>query len=133
VTFDGSDSDDDGGAENLTYTWEFVYEGRTETLTGMSPTFEFEIAGTYEVTLTVTDDGDLSSEDTMTVTVTEPSESFVEQYWWTLAIIGVVIVVIAAVLLMKRKKGSEGAPEPPAPDEPLTAAEDIGPPEGDEL
>jgi ABC-type transport system substrate-binding protein/PKD repeat protein len=69
VTFDGSGSSDDVDVVN--YTWTFTYDGAEMTLYGEAPTFVFLIAGSYEVTLTVMDDGDLSDTDTMTVTVSE--------------------------------------------------------------
>jgi PKD repeat protein/ABC-type oligopeptide transport system substrate-binding subunit len=67
VTFDGSDSSDDAAID--TYTWTFTYDSAPETLTGESPTFVFDIAGEYEVTLTVEDGEGLTDSDTMTVTV----------------------------------------------------------------
>lgn len=69
VTFDGSGSSDDV----TNYTWTFTYDGATETMWDVSPEFVFELAGTYVVTLNVTDEGGLWSTDTVTITVSEPS------------------------------------------------------------
>jgi PKD repeat protein len=68
VTFDGSgSSDSDGTIDN--YTWSFTYNAVAKEIYGESATFDFDIVGTYEVTLTVTDDDDATDTDTMTVTV----------------------------------------------------------------
>jgi ABC-type transport system substrate-binding protein/PKD repeat protein len=68
VTFDGSgSSDSDGTIAN--YTWTFTYDGVAEELYDESPTFDFDIVGTYTVTLNVTDDDGATDTDTMTVTV----------------------------------------------------------------
>ncbi len=68
VTFDGSGSSDNVGV--VSYDWTFEYDGATETLTGVSPTFTFDIADEYVVTLTVEDAEGNSATDTVTITVT---------------------------------------------------------------
>lgn len=69
VRFDGSRSTDDlAAAEDLHYAWDFA-DG--ETAEGQSTTHRFTEAGTYEVTLTVTDPDGLSATDTVTVTVSD--------------------------------------------------------------
>lgn len=134
VQFDGSDSTDDGGTAGLNYTWEFVYNGRTERLYGVQPEFTFDVAGTYTVTLTVRDAGNLTDTDTVTVIVEEKAESFVSQYWWALALLVVIVVVAAAMLLMRRGKGgSEAAEEEAAETEGASEKKEKGPPEDDEL
>jgi hypothetical protein len=70
VSFDGTGSTDNYGIAN--YTWTFTYDGGTQTLYGTEPEFTFDIEGTYDVTLTVTDLIGNSASDTMTVTVTKP-------------------------------------------------------------
>jgi thermitase len=67
--FDGSDSYDidDGIA---TYGWDF---GDGTTGSGVSATHAYLTAGTYTVSLTVTDNGGLTAADTAIVTVTEQS------------------------------------------------------------
>ena len=54
VTFDGSQSSDDVGVVN--YTWSFEYDGTKQFLYNVSPVFLFGIPGVYNVTLIVLDD-----------------------------------------------------------------------------
>ena len=106
VTFDGTGSSDADGTI-VTYAWTFEYDGETETLTGATPEFTFDIAGEYVVTLTVTDsDGDTGT-DTVTITVeADDTKSFLESYGlWIGLLVVVVIVVAVALMLMKRKGG----------------------------
>jgi PKD repeat protein len=132
VTFDGSDSS--GDIEN--YTWTFTYGGVVRTLYGVAPSFTFEIAGNYTVTLTVEDASGLTDTDTVLVTVNEEEDddetaddkSFLEEYWWLLAALAAVVVVAAAAAaMMMSKKGKGGSPQPPT-EEP---AEDLPPPPDD--
>jgi parallel beta-helix repeat protein len=67
VTFDGSASTDNVGIDN--YTWAFTFDGAVRTLYGVSPTFNFTIAGNYTVTLTVRDAAGNTATDTMAVNV----------------------------------------------------------------
>ena len=69
VVFDGSGSTDNIGIDN--YTWSFIYDSYTIYLFDASPTFTFQIAGVYTVTLTVTDAAGNSDTDTMIVTVSD--------------------------------------------------------------
>lgn len=62
VTFNGSGSSDPNG-NNLTYAWNFGDGGLGS---GASPTHTYALAGTYLVTLTVTDDGTPSLSNTAT-------------------------------------------------------------------
>jgi len=72
VTFDGSDSWDDVGIVN--YTWTFVYDGEPVKLHGVAPEFVFNIPGIYDVTLTVLDEEGQSGTDQVVVTMTEIPE-----------------------------------------------------------
>jgi len=74
VTFYGSGSSDDSDTI-ANYTWNFTYEGSTITLFGLDPSFKFEKAGNYEVTLTVKDPSDNSASDTMWVNVSAATDS----------------------------------------------------------
>ena len=65
VTFDGSASTDPDGTI-VAYDWDF---GDGNTGTGVSPTNTYALAGTYTVTLTVTDDGGLTDAATSTATI----------------------------------------------------------------
>jgi PKD repeat protein/ABC-type oligopeptide transport system substrate-binding subunit len=129
VTFDGSGSSDDGTIAS--YTWTFTYQSVARTLTGVSPTFDFDVAGTYTVTLTVTDDIGLTSTDTVVVTVEaddtldgDDDKSFIESYGLALGILAALVVVaMAAFFLMKKGKG--GKPSPAEPDAPVEGGEEL--------
>jgi PKD repeat protein len=69
VTFDASDSSDNHVIES--YAWDFADE--TAAGDGVTVEHAFTAAGTYVVTLTVTDESGNSGTDTVTVTVEEPS------------------------------------------------------------
>ena len=100
VTFDGSGSTSDVGIAN--YTWSFDYGTEeagyvTWELYGeVNDSFFFAIVGSFNVTLNVTDEDGLYSEDVMVVTVTKAKVNILEAYWWLFIIIG----VIAACLVM---------------------------------
>ncbi|WP_024480883.1 PKD domain-containing protein [Cellulophaga baltica] len=73
VQFTGDTSSDPDSGDVLTYAWDF---GDGSTATTANPSHTFTIAGTYDVTLTVTDDGTpalSSSEVTITITVNTPA------------------------------------------------------------
>ena len=59
-TFDGSGTTEPDG-DPMTYEWTFTYDGSPQVLSGINPTFLFEIPGSYEVTLTA---GDKDGTDT---------------------------------------------------------------------
>ncbi len=69
ATFTGEDSYDDHAI--ATWGWTFVYDGAEVTLEGTTPTFLFEIAGMYNLTLTVTDHSSNSATDEMRVIVAD--------------------------------------------------------------
>ncbi len=116
VILDGSNSSDDLGIDN--YTWEFEYNGTTRELYGSNPTFTFDEAGTYQVTLTVTDTVDKTDTDQVTVTVEEEGEDGdgpgigAGDSWWIYLIAAIIIIAVIVALLMMRKRGPEEAEEP---------------------
>ena len=121
VTFDGSGSTDDVGIVN--YTWTFEYDGRTVTLYGVDPEHTFEVAGEYNVTLTVKDFEGQTDADYVTVTV-DDDKSFIESYGLAIGVLALVIVAVVALFVLKGRKGgktpssevegvSSGAPEGP--------------------
>jgi PKD repeat protein len=65
VRFDGSGSSDPEGRA-LSYSWDF---GDTSNDASVSPSHTYSSPGVYAVTLTVTDDGNLSDTDTIQITV----------------------------------------------------------------
>jgi len=70
VAFDGTASADDKGI--VSYEWAF---GDGATAAGPTPSHTYDGPGTYEVTLTVTDEGGNEATDTLTVTVEEATTS----------------------------------------------------------
>ncbi|WP_321420773.1 disaggregatase related repeat-containing protein [uncultured Methanomethylovorans sp.] len=70
VNFDGSGSTDDNGI--VLYSWDF---GDGTTSTGVSSQHAYTTAGTYTMTLNVTDVSDQSDSDTMQVVVNDPSSA----------------------------------------------------------
>jgi len=69
VAFDGSGSMDSDGTIMI-YTWDF---GDTNRGSGVSTSNAYTAAGTYTVTLTVTDNDGLTGSDTATITVKTPA------------------------------------------------------------
>ena len=111
VKFDGSGSSDDSGIVN--YTWTFEYRGEKVTLHGPEPDFRFEEEGTYEVTLTVTDEDGNKHESEMYVEVEEPTdskgESGAEKLMrsagiWILGIVLLVIILLVLFFVFRKKK-----------------------------
>ncbi|MCP4171811.1 MAG: PKD domain-containing protein, partial [Fuerstiella sp.] len=71
VVFDGSGSYD-LNLDTVTYTWDF---GNNETGSDVSPSYTWHDAGTYEVTLTVTDPEGLAGTDTAEVRIGDPGDT----------------------------------------------------------
>ena len=69
VVFDGSGSTDNVGVSN--YTWTFTHKGYEQILYGAKISYRFENVGTYEVTLTVSDEVGNIADDTFCVTVSD--------------------------------------------------------------
>ncbi|MDG6224440.1 MAG: PKD domain-containing protein [Candidatus Thermoplasmatota archaeon] len=67
--FNGSGSSDNVGIAY--YNWTFDHGSERVALSGISPIFKFDIPGTYNVILNVTDTSGLWHEDTITVYVTD--------------------------------------------------------------
>ena len=66
-TFNGSATDNDGYITN--YTWNFTYNSVMRYMYGTTPSFNFQIIGTYPVTFKVTDDEGAFGWDNMTLTI----------------------------------------------------------------
>ncbi|GJM63802.1 glycoside hydrolase family 48 protein [Persicobacter diffluens] len=69
VQFDGSESYDPNEGDSLTYFWEFGDGGSSNEI---SPSYIFEMAGTYTTTLTVTDIAGLSDTAALSIQVKTP-------------------------------------------------------------
>ncbi len=131
VTFDGSASSDNHGVAN--WTWTFTEGGQTRTLYGASPTHTFAAAGTYDVTVRVTDASGNWAEDTVRVTVSEapggPVGGIGSWVWILLAIV-IVAIVVAVFALRARRKPAEVPPGGPTQTEaPPVGPGEPGPPE----
>jgi len=68
ISFDGSTSSDSDGTI-VNYSWAF---GDGTTATGVTANHVYSAAGTYTVTLTVTDDGESTDSTTSTISITTP-------------------------------------------------------------
>ncbi|MBG7602833.1 MAG: PKD domain-containing protein [Gammaproteobacteria bacterium] len=67
VNFDASgSSDSDGTVATDGYSWDFM-DGNSST--EANPSYEFTVPGTYQVTLTVTDDQGATASDSIAITV----------------------------------------------------------------
>ncbi len=70
IIFDGTGSSDPDG-EIVSYSWDFnALDGIQEDAIGATTSHTYDKVGTYEITLTVTDDDGFIDSDTTTVTVT---------------------------------------------------------------
>jgi PKD repeat protein len=76
VTFDATASSDN--VRIPYYNWSFVFDGVPITMEGTNPTFNFNLAGTFEVTLLVTDPTGLTDVDTVTITVSDSADPNVD-------------------------------------------------------
>ncbi len=130
VTFDGAGSTDDVGIED--YTWTFEYDGELQTLTGVSPEFVFDIAGTYIVTLNVTDAEGEWDTDTVVVIVEEKASTFFTEYWWLLAAVAAIVVIAVLALLMRGGKASAASTKPEDEGDELEE-EELPPPDDEDV
>jgi len=67
VIFNSSRSSDNVGIDN--YSWHFTYDNSSVRLFGPTPSFTFDIPGTYIITQTVTDSSGNTANDTLVITV----------------------------------------------------------------
>ncbi|UCE38511.1 MAG: right-handed parallel beta-helix repeat-containing protein [Thermoplasmata archaeon] len=109
VYFDGSGSTDN--VVIINYTWNITRNGALiTTLYGINPSYRFEEAGNYTVTLITRDAAGYTDSDTMAVTVVaEPpqedkDEKEEQDFLWLILLIVIIIVVIIVIILLKRKK-----------------------------
>ncbi len=69
VTFDGTGSHDESGISG--HQWTFIYGGTTQTISGPVMEWTFDAAGTYDISLKVTDPSGNEGTDAIVVTVIE--------------------------------------------------------------
>ncbi|MEW5747210.1 MAG: PKD domain-containing protein [Candidatus Thermoplasmatota archaeon] len=103
-TFDGTGS----SADVVNHTWTFAYDGEERELYGETPSWTFDIAGEYTVTLTVTDDLGATDADTVLITVEEEGSQLALLV--AAGAVAAVAAVGAALLLLRKRKGSGGPP-----------------------
>jgi len=134
VILDGTGSEDEDGWID-SYAWDI--EGAAITYYAESINYElFDEAGTYEVTLTVTDNEGAEDSDTITITVAKkngpPTDEDDEELPIMLIAmggIGAVVVVILVVVMKKKKPPAQQAPPPvQAPPPPGMAPPTMQPP-----
>jgi peptide/nickel transport system permease protein len=96
VVLDGSNSTDDIGIAN--YTWTFDYGGIIYTLKGeVNNTHIFALAGVFNVTLNVTDTDGHWDTDVVMITVKEKPVDYLAEFGWLIVLISVVVVVALMV------------------------------------
>ena len=101
VAFNGTASTGMGNIAN--YEWTFQYDGRTVTLQGPAPSFTFERAGMYRVTLNVTDMYGGTAEDSFSVKV-EKEPARVVPAWAYIMVLDLVLLVIIGLLWVRRRR-----------------------------
>jgi hypothetical protein len=99
----------DGDGDHLTYLWDF---GDSYTSTEENPSHIYEKAGTYPVTLTITDDRGGQTVESFSVEVAKPASSDNGGLGMGIiaAIVVVVLVIIVAIAFMVMR-GRGGGPE----------------------
>jgi len=105
VTLDGSRSTDDFGI--VSFRWTMTYRGNVINRTGATVPIRFDDAGTYVVTLTVTDAADREDTDTVVVTVegvAGPSGGLLD--WWPFLLILLLLVVVVGALVLARRRAA---------------------------
>lgn len=98
IDFDGSKSSDSNG-NILYYDWDF---GDDNYESGISTTHTYEAAGTYTVTLTVTDNSGCSVSNTTTATITDPGQNASVPEFPTI-VLPMVAVIGLAFIFRKRE------------------------------
>ena len=112
VGFNASLSVDTGGSI-ANYTWSFIYEGRDAKLYGAAPSFTFEKAGDYGVTLTVTDEAGLFDTDLVVIRVTaEKAGSMSSLIYSGGAAVVVATLLVVLFIAMRKGRGDGGKEEP---------------------
>jgi parallel beta-helix repeat protein len=118
VTFNASISTPNGGTI-VCYSWDFESDGIIDA-NDMIVNHTYSSAGTYTVTLNVTNDGGLTHTSMVNVSVATPTAGFVG--WWQsptgMAILALgpsAIAIGVSLMLIKRRKPSSPVAAPPLP------------------
>jgi peptide/nickel transport system permease protein len=91
VTLDGSNSTDDVGIVN--YTWTFDYGGIIYVLKGeVNSSHIFALAGVFNVTLNVTDADGHWDTDVVIITVGEKPVDYLAEFGWLILLVTIVVV-----------------------------------------
>jgi len=98
VQFDGT-----GSSEDMNYTWTFIYDEETITLYGIEPTYVFEKKGVYTVTLTVTNEAEMETTDTVEITVRNIYQFLVE----IILILFIIFIILFLIIWIIRKLEKE--------------------------
>jgi PKD repeat protein len=108
VTFNGGYSSDDVGIAR--YEWNF---GDGTIRTGVIAHHEYELEGSYRVTLTVTDFAGNSATDFVEITVGEPAAPF--PLWVLAPVIGAILGIATVLVYLNRRKSKRKVIKPAEP------------------
>jgi hypothetical protein len=116
VIFTGGASADNVGIAN--FTWTFMYNGTTQTLYGVSPSFRFWSAGNHTVTLTARDAAGNAATDTIVVAIGEAPAPVKNPgiHPGLIALPIIIIVLLVLLILFARKKPTSVIETVPADD-----------------
>jgi len=112
----------DNGADltdTSAFVWTFTYNGSTRTLTGPTPAFRFDVAGTYTVTLKVSDGAGNNATRAVTVTVNENPSTVTTPPGPGLEVLALILVVVAVggiIYFIGRRRKPQGKAAGKAPD-----------------
>ncbi len=99
--FDASGSSDN--TDLASYVWDF---GDGSSGTGINVNHTYTTSGVYNVTLTVTDLGSNTAENTALVTVVEPPSPLA--WWASFATLGVVAIILVTLVWLRRSAETKG-------------------------
>jgi hypothetical protein len=113
VRFNASLSVDAGGSI-ANYTWSFIYDGKDAELYGAAPSFTFEKAGDYGVTLIVTDGAGLFDTDLVVIRVAAEKAGTTSSLIYSGGAAVAVAAMLAVLFIALRKSRGDGGEEEPA-------------------
>jgi PKD repeat protein len=113
VRFNASLSVDAGGSI-ANYTWSFVYDGKDAELYGATPSFTFEKAGDYGVTLIVTDEAGLNDTDLVIIRVAAEKAGTTSSLIYSGGAAVAVSAMLVVLFIALRKSRGDGEKEEPS-------------------